>query len=72
VERFGEALDTTVDCFVVTSISYCNNLKLVLNCKTRGSRTPFSERDLRMSEDRAGLTVERAVAILTQISLKMP
>ena len=30
----------------------------------RRSRTTFAERDLRMSKDRAGLIVERAVGLL--------
>jgi len=33
---------------------------------------PFAECDLRVSEDRASLIVERAVAILTEIPLKLP
>jgi hypothetical protein len=33
---------------------------------------PFAECDLRVSEDRAGLIIERAVAILTEIPLKVP
>ena len=45
---------------------------LVLNRSNVQNAKELVEADLRMREDRAGLMIERAVAILTQIPLIHP
>ena len=44
----------------------------LIEYEVEGETRLFAECDLRVSEDRAGLIVERAVAILTQMPLKLP
>lgn len=73
VERFATALDVPVDRLV-------RDVGLGLQLSNTGlepekrvdRKQPLAERDLRVGKNRAGLVVERAVAILTEIPLKVP
>ena len=71
VERFGEALDTPVK-RLVREVEFSGKLADTGVEPDEGieREEPLVERDLRVREDRAGLVVEGAVTILTEIPLK--
>jgi hypothetical protein len=72
IKRAGKALDAPVDC-LMCHLYFALELPetRVKPEKCVDRRQPPPKRDLRTSEDRAGLVIERAVAILTEIPLKL-
>ena len=71
IERFSEALDTPVQ-HSIGDVEFGFELANThVEPKERvDGEEPLGERDLRAREDRAGLVVEGAVTILTEIPLK--
>ena len=71
VERFTKALDTPVERLVREIEFSCELANTGVEPDKRVDRKEqLVERDLRVREDRAGLVIERAVTILTEIPLK--
>ena len=72
IERAGEAIDAPMDRFVCHLDFALQLPETRVKAEKRVNREqPPAECNLRVSEDRACLIVERTVAILTEIPLKL-